>query len=257
MYTTGNPDRDRLLRAAVQKVLDAGKTPTLKFVTGNLPGDFQLDQEELDGMLPNPDAPPNEITLEAAQPAIPETAVSVTAVEAAQPEPPSGTAVETTQASEINEQQARTILDAANKRLSNARSAMVIAQETLKYKRGDLATAIYGWQQIGQPQQQSFENLIRDEIRKNQEYKQAVAEGRAPPPVRRGPRGRSFIDQTNGFYGNGNDFARRTNLATAGTAGQPVSKGYKRGAYSQKEAVQIEAQKLRAAAQARKLPSER
>jgi hypothetical protein len=50
-YSTGNPERDRLLLAAIKQVIAAKKTPSLKLVARALPEDFELDQEELDGAL--------------------------------------------------------------------------------------------------------------------------------------------------------------------------------------------------------------
>ena len=253
MFSTGNIDRDKLLIAAMKQVVASGKTATVELVSRALPGDFQLDAEELDGMLADI-APPDKQPplIEAAQPE-PVVATDTTAGQSERrdgprlPEP-----VETTPAPEIGEREARAILDAANKRLSVSRGEMVIAQEKLKQLRGDLATAIFGWQQIGQPQQRTFENLIRDEIRKNQQFKMDVATGKIPPPQRGGPRGRSYIDQSRGYRGDANDFARRSVQETAGLGGQRLVKGHNRGAFSRTEAMQVEAARRRAAAAARK-----
>jgi hypothetical protein len=234
MYSTGNIERDKLLTEAINKIIAAGKTASLKLVTRILPDDFGLDQDELDNMLADiapQDAAPLEIIGESLP--IHEVAPAV----------------------EIGKREAWAILDGASARLRRAQAAMVLAQETLKLKRGDLAQAIYQWQLMEpKPKEQSFSDLIRDQIAANQKYKMDVYEGKVAPPPRRG-KGKSYIDQTNGLGGDAGDFVRRTNQAGAGLGGAQVFKGFRRNGVSQKEAAQINAQRIRDARA--KLPSER
>lgn len=245
MSITGNPERDRMLREAIGKVVGMGKTPSLKLVSRALPEDFALDQIELDAMLaamnqPSPDEPPPMIEADPVKrdadghPLIPVNLVArpkslekIDPPHANEPAQPHDDTANSTGEPEIGEREARAILDHSNRRLSKARSAMVVAAETLKTYRADVSSAIYQWQLLFLPQQQTFESLIRDTIAANQQYKQDVKDGKIAPPPRQG-RGRSYIDQTNGHGGTASDFARRSQLQTAGTEGKPVYKGYRR-----------------------------
>lgn len=240
MYSTGNVERDRLLTEAINKVIAAGKTASMKLVARQLPGDFALDADELDSMLADI-APQDKPPLEGSAPETLEKIASPDAIKEGQSPID---AAEVAPQVEIGEREARAIHDSAQLRLKKARDEMVVAQETLKNLRGDLASAIFYWQQLCRPQQQTFSDLIRDQIAANQKLKQDIKDGKVAPPPR-GGKGRSYIDQTNGHFGDGNDFARRSNQTTAATSGHQVHKGFRRNGVSQKEAAQINAARIR------------
>jgi hypothetical protein len=236
-YTTGNPERDALLLDAIQRVMKVGKTPVLKFVARLLPNDFSVDQEELDGMLADmqdqdePPEPPPQVERVAPRALMiaetPDGHPLGDVPQVAEDEPPQ---VETApEPPTLPEAQARAVYDHAHKRLDRAQAAMAIAQETLKQLRGGLAAEISSWQILFKPAVQTREQLQRDTIAANQQYKQDVKDGKVAPPVR-GPsgKGRSYIDRASGRGGEGNDFARRYQGTSASLNGAKVFKGGRR-----------------------------
>ena len=252
-FTTGNHERDKRLRRAIGECTMVHEQPTLEAVAKNLPQDFALDAEELTGMLAEmgiiktgsddgpPEPPPQvermaphtqmiEETPTGEKLPAPETLDKIGVLDRAEGgrphDPPAGSTVE----AKITEGQARHAVDVANARLSAARETMLTAQNRLKARRADLSAEILGWQTLFKPLQQSREDLVRETIRANQEYKQAIKDGKiAPPPPR--TRGRSYIDQTSGRGGNASDFARRYQGEHAGLGGAAVHKGGRRNAY--------------------------
>ena len=249
-YTTGNAERDKRLRRGIGEVMMVHEHPSLEAVSKNLPQDFALDAEELTGMLgelgiikievedhPHPahEAPHIAQMIEetpSGEPlAAPETLEKIALPDRAEGGEPHDPPATSTPEAKITEGQARAMVDAANARLGRARETMLTAQNTLKAWRADLSAEILGWQTLFKPLQQSREDLVRQHIAANQQYKQDVKDGKAPPPVRGGPRGRSYIDQTSGRGGNANDFARRYQGEHAGLGGAAVHKGARRNAF--------------------------
>lgn len=249
-YTTGNAERDKRLRRAIGEVTMAHEQPTLEAVAKNLPQDFALDAEELTGMLaemgviktgsddgpPEPPPPVAHAQMIAETPtgeplAAPETLNKIGVPDRPEGEQPHDPPANSTPEAKITEGQARAMVNAANARLSRARERMVTAQNALKARRADLSAEIREWQLLFKPLQQSREDLVRQHIAANQQYKQDVKDGKVPPPRQGGPRGRSYIDRTSGRGGNANDFARRYQGEHAGLGGAPVHKGARRNAY--------------------------
>jgi hypothetical protein len=245
-YSTGNAERDKRLRRSIGEVMMAHEQPTLEAVAKNLPQDFAVDAEELSGMLGemgviktgSDDAPPPQVahaqmieqtpTGEKLPP--PETLEKIALPDRPEGEQPHDPPAASTPEAKISEGQARAMVTAANARLTRARERMVTAQNVLKARRADLSAEILGWQTLCKPMQQSREDLVRQHIAANQQYKQDVADGKIAPPTPR-TRGRSFIDRTSGRGGNANDFARRYSGEHASLGGAAVHKGARRNAY--------------------------
>jgi hypothetical protein len=249
-YSTGNAERDKRLRRAIGEVMTVQEQPTLEAVAKNLPQDFAVDADELNGMLTemgiiktgSDDGPPEPPPQIAHAPMIaetptgeklppPETLNKIALPDRAGGEQPHDPPVTSTPEAKISEGQARAMVTAANARLSRAREAMLTAQNRLKARRADLSAEVREWQLLFKPMQQSREDLVRQHIAANQQYKQDVADGKIAPPRQAGPRGRSYIDRTSGRGGNANDFARRYQGEHASLGGAAVHKGARRNAY--------------------------
>ena len=244
-YSTGVQERDKRLRRAIGEVLALHEQPSLDVVASHLPKDFELEEFELSSMLADdtPDEPP-QVESTAPVPGwealraglahkqmieetpagdpLPKTLDKITSSQEFEDAPPHSLPAEATPVPEINEQQARAVLTHSNKRLADARSAMVVATETLKNLRANLSTEIYRWQLLFKPVQQTREQLVRETIAANQQLKQDIKDGKVAPPRHGGPRGRSYIDQTSGRGGSANDFARRYQGVHTTVNGQPV-----------------------------------
>ncbi|HVA17450.1 MAG TPA: hypothetical protein VMV59_07020 [Candidatus Dormibacteraeota bacterium] len=200
-YTTGNSERDTMLRAAIAKVIGRAQTPSMKLVTRALPGDFFLDSEEYLGTLqalgvievehapapapepvePPPQARPTDIMRDtpdgrplAAAP--PETLDKIGSLRASESEQPDDDTANTTPHPKISEGQARAMADTANRRLDLARANFAIGQGKLKSLRADLATRIYEWQLLGRPIAMTREALMRSHIASEQATKQRRAD---------------------------------------------------------------------------------
>lgn len=153
-YTTGSEGRDLWLKRAIAEVIALHEQPTFGTVTAHLPNDFDLDAEELAGMLA--DLYPDHVLPETAPPK-PEQVESV-ALEPPEDEityevdPALLTTAEGIERVKrgIAESEARRQLDEANARLDAARERMVNAQVRLRHTRADLAAAITQWQLLAE-----------------------------------------------------------------------------------------------------------
>lgn len=157
-YTTGSEERDRWLKRALGEVLACHEQPTLEAVAAALPSDFQLDEEELSGMLGNmqpqtaepfPAAPPGKPVIETtpAGDPLPTEAVAPQGtylIEASSP------AEAETILPKVREAEARRQLDEANAKLGAARESLVNAQVDRRHRREALAGAIHQWQLLAE-----------------------------------------------------------------------------------------------------------
>jgi len=178
-YSTGNLERDALIVRAIQEATACRDPITVESLTALLPPDFELDQDELDGMLSNmepvtvvipeghgkpmmttmPDGralvPPETLNKIEAPHANETAEPHVAAAETTpQPDLPGGTYTITDPNAarvipKVKEAEARRALDAARARLSKARDNMVVAKGVLRERRNDLANAITAWQLLG------------------------------------------------------------------------------------------------------------
>lgn len=198
MYSTGNPERDSLLRDAIAKVIGQGKTPSLKLVARALPADFALGQDELDGMLADmPDKPPmapqvSTTSPRGGQPALmiaenPEghaLAAPDIAQDFADPdaEPAElsrtddGTGQEAPDAN-ISQGQARVAVELAHKRLSTAQVAVITARQRHADTKSALAKAITAWATEGDGSGLTQEQRQQKEIRAHLAGEQARRAG--------------------------------------------------------------------------------
>lgn len=122
---------------------------------------------------------------------------------------------------------------ALNKQVQILQGDKVTAEQYAKDAREDLARAVFQWQtRGGQKNKYGREQLIRDHLKANFEYKLAVAEGRIiPPPQPRTAQG-TYRDRVGAWRGDANDFVRRyQGQHGQSVVGQTVHKGDARGAY--------------------------
>lgn len=171
-YTTGNPERDRILRRAIGEVLAVREQPTLETVADHLPNDqgpFALGADELAGMLADmrpqepakshkPVAPigsatgkVNDDVLARVKPVPPAKVVPVGTT------PAKVVSTDTTQAepeapeAKITREQSQHLMDLAHVRLDNARIAVKVKQQELSDSKRTLADAIMAWQEQADP----------------------------------------------------------------------------------------------------------
>jgi len=115
------------------------------------------------------------------------------------------------------------------------RGDKMTAEQKLRDARDALASAVFAWQTHGTGQRKSGysrEMLVRDHIKASQEYRLAVAEGRAEPPQR--PKGAtgSFRDRVGQYRGDADTFVRRyQGVHTPLAPGVTIQKGDSRGAF--------------------------
>lgn len=253
-FTTGSTERDKRLRRAIGEVMMVHEQPTLEAVSKNLPFDFAADADELEGMLTemgiiktgSDDGPPEPPPLDNQLPPqvatyqtgwsrgnlpAPKSLKKIAVPDRPEAEQPHDVSATSTPQPEITEGEARAMVTAANTRLTRARETMFTAQRELKAHRADLSAEILGWQQLFKPLQQSREQLVKEHLAANLQYKMDVIAGKVPPPPRRAGKGKSYIDQSSGRGGNADDFARRYQGEHSGLGGAPVSKGQRRSAY--------------------------
>jgi hypothetical protein len=132
-----------------------------------------------------------------------------------EPEPQSAIATEPPPASE---QSPAERLRLAHANLCKARATVMILSEKRRQARDTLAMAIQNYQN-GSPSS-TFESLIRDTIKSNQQYKQDVKDGKVAPRQR--PVLRSGIDATAHYSrggspaGGGNSFRRGASMKQGG-----------------------------------------
>lgn len=205
-FTTGNPERDSLLQDAIAKVIGQGKTPSLKLVARQLPGDFALGQDELDGMVlsrtePVRDSLPQVSRTEprSGQPAlmIPDNpeghalAAPDIAQDFADPDEPEAEqpADEAPEAS-ITQGQARVACEMAHKRLSTAQVAVITARQRVADTKSALAVAINAWATAGDGSGLTQEQRQQREIRAHlagEQARRAGLKAAGLPPQRMQP----------------------------------------------------------------------
>ena len=136
--TTGNDERDKMLRRAIGECIALREEPVIGLVIEKLPADFDLLPEELADALA-------EMKL------APESLKKIEAPRAPEPEPPHIDTADSTPEAKISREQAQHLMEVAHVRLDNARIAVKIAQQDLGNTKGKLATAIIAWQQQADP----------------------------------------------------------------------------------------------------------
>jgi hypothetical protein len=208
-YSTGNSERDTRLRRAIGEAIACNEPMTLEQVAAHLPKDFDLEADELSGMLDAmahdndaPDEPPPQVERVApllidatpdghpfAQPKSLEKIEPPREAEAA--EPHNDAADEAPQPEiRLTAQEANNAVLAAQNRLGEARININLARENTKRARGKLAAAITAWQNGATPYTQ--EQLVRDHLRSEQEKRRQRIEQGVPPQVKRV--GKSALD---------------------------------------------------------------
>jgi len=191
-FTTGSDERDRMLRRAIGEVLALHEPPNFGVVVDHLPADFDLDLDELNGMLADMrgDAPPE--TLEkigsphangAAPPSL-DTADATPEGEIELHVPPTQENVQRV-LHDINEHEARRALDEANAALSAANEKKVAAEINLRNAKADFGSTLRQWQLFAESASDGLSLEQRRQI-EARNYLQATAEERAR---RRGPHG--------------------------------------------------------------------
>ena len=180
-FSTGVTERDNLILRAIKTATACRDPITVESLSGgHLPQDFDLDHDELVGILSNLEPVPEPVPEHHGKPMIdrlpdgrpfvvsPEPLKKIEAPRAqeneqpsqdaaqatSEPDLPGGTYVVTDQntarvAPKIAEAEARRALDVANARLSSARDKSAIALGILRERRSDLASAIMRWQILG------------------------------------------------------------------------------------------------------------
>lgn len=81
MFSTGNPERDKRLKRAIAECLTVREHPTFGLVAEKLPQNFELDEDELNGMLV-------ELKVIAPEPPSPEALEKIALPHAGEDEPP-------------------------------------------------------------------------------------------------------------------------------------------------------------------------
>ena len=168
--TTGNPERDARLVRAIQECVALRENPLqIGFVSDKLPADFDLSDAELADALrelnlsdPNSLAAPEPLAVEVGDAPADERGVPTTSPQAV-PDAPI-----------MPQAQARAMVEAAHKRLGEARVAVLTARNKLQDTKGALALAITGWQTHSDPmspeqrRQQEVRNHLASEAAKRQ-----------------------------------------------------------------------------------------
>jgi len=171
MSITGNQERDNLLRAATDKVIGLGKTPSLKLVARQLPEDFDLLDTELSAML---------LTLRMdGEAAGPETQENFGALGEAEADTADIPPAVDAPGAKITHDQARAAVEAAHKRLAMARVAVITARQRLDDTKVKLSRCITAWQSSSdegtaeQRQQREIRNHLAAEAARKQALKDA------------------------------------------------------------------------------------
>ena len=128
--TTGNEERDRMLRRAIGECVALREAPVIGLVLEKLPADFDLLPEELADAL-------TEMKLVHPEPQ---------QVAAPEPEPPAPEPAPEPEDVEVSREQAQRLVEAAHTRLDTARIGVRVAQEALRKTQGKLADCITAWQ---------------------------------------------------------------------------------------------------------------
>jgi len=190
-FTTGSDERDAMLRRAIGECVACHDEPNFGLVVEKLPADFDLDTDELQGMLADMRgaAPP-----QTHMGLIEEFAESHPGGVKELPEPPESEIelhVPPTPENvrrivrDINEREARAQLDAANAALDKARDKMVSAQVNLRHKRENFNGAVLQWQMMAE----SATDGLSAEARRQIEVRNHLASTAAERAARRAPHG--------------------------------------------------------------------
>lgn len=169
---TGNPVRDQMIATAINEAREAGKpvnVPTLGLE--HLPSDFDLTEEELNGVLAVMDAP---------------------AASDAEPDAPT----EAEPAPTLSAEEARDRVVRLNDELAQARGAVLAAQSHQRAARGRLAASITEFQS-GMAKLTPVE-LLRQHVAEQQQLRALGKTSR----VRQSQPGRSVVDQS-AYYSRG------------------------------------------------------
>lgn len=152
--TTGNDERDAMLRRAIGECIACQEPPVIGHVSEKLPADFDLEDDELANAL-------REMKL---VPKARQKTASPKPAPAPQPEP---------QEAELTRQQAQHAMDLAHVRLDNARVAVNVAKQRLGVTKKALADAITAWQQQVDPltMAERREREMRNHLKAQQEQR--------------------------------------------------------------------------------------
>ncbi len=238
-YTTGSAERDKFLRRAIGEVIACHEQMTLEVVAAeHLPKDFELEADELSGMLDDmthgddaPDEPPQVERVPPRKalmidksphgaPLPPETLEKIEPPRAPEAEPPHIDAADEAPQPEIRmtAQEANQAILKAQNRLGNARIKINVTRDATAKARAKLADAITEWQSGAKPY--TREALVRDHIRASNEARaQRVAQG-IPPQVK--AVGRSAIDRSAAYS---------KDYSAEGAARSRMQVGARRGAF--------------------------
>ncbi len=266
-YSTGNLERDKMLRKAINRVRGRGEEMTLENIASKLPPDFQVDEQEAEGMLEamqagvSSSAPAasavGDVSLEVTA-HVPDNAAPLIATnpeghpfpkiepvedEPVEPltfEPPVEPPVERPRLTQI---EANKAILAAQDRLGQARIEIQKARFNTQRARTALANQITIWQ-TGLPAY-SREELVRDFLRSEQEKRRQRIEGGIPPEYK--PVGKSAIDRAAAYS--------RDNSPEGAVRSRMTGGGMRRGAFPKSMQHQSNFDPRRGAVA--KLPSER
>lgn len=167
-FTTGNPERDAMVRRAIEFCERLHDPLTVENVSaaGNLPTDFALELSEIQGFTtpagpePVPVERPGKLLIETLPTGAPipqapaETLEKIEAPHAAEAEPSHKDTADEAPEAKILEEHARSLLEAAHERLANARVNLRVVQEKINGRGGTkavLANAIESWQRASEP----------------------------------------------------------------------------------------------------------
>lgn len=180
--TTGNPERDARIVLAIRECVALRENPQqIGFVSDKLPADFDLSDDELQDALrelklSDPEslaALAGKSTSKSPMPAaevgdVPadERGVPTTSPQAVPDDAPI-----------MSQAQARAMVEAAHKRLGEARVAVLTARNKLQDTKGALALAITGWQTHSDPMtpEQRRQQEVRNHLASEAARKQALA----------------------------------------------------------------------------------
>lgn len=230
-YTSGNPERDAMLKRSLGEILACHEQPTLESVAATLPADFDLEQSEIDGMLetvkPQPVVIPHGprgqkpmFTTTPAGDSLPEPTPVLSHAEPATIVIDDGADIEHVKHS-ITEMGSRRQLDAANARHNAARERMADAQATLRHTRGDLASAVMGWQLLAE----NSTDGLSPEQRRQREVRWHIEAQNAERQARSSRRSATAFVQKRMQNGPGRGAYSRTAAARAGFANYDPSRG--------------------------------
>jgi hypothetical protein len=191
---TGNPMRDLMIAQAVNRARADDGVTTLPAIQILLPADFDLAEQELKDTLALMGSEPPEVTAESA--------------DAAPAEPTAPT---------MTREQAQERVRLAHADLAAHRADLIRCGNRQRKARADLGAAISAF--IAQQAPKTREQLIRDEIAANQQFKADVAVGKVRPRERPRP-GRSVVDR----------------IASYQRGGSPASGNFRRGGMLHAEA---------------------